>query len=235
MQLLGFTDEEATSVFGVVAAVLHLGDLQFESVGERQSALGPEAGAVRHAARLLQVPTETLVAAFTTRLMRIRGQDTTTVRVVVVVVVVVPLTGAMRWSQVTLSRDQAGNMRHAAAKFLYARLFDWLVARINRSVAPADRAAVRSSIGVLDIFGFEVFATNSFEQLCINYTVRRRGAPRVCAVCVSTPDPHCLPCRTRSSSSTSTGTRSAWRRPCTNRRGSRSSTWPTLTTSPSWT
>ncbi|CEP02434.1 hypothetical protein PBRA_009018, partial [Plasmodiophora brassicae] len=122
MQLLGFTDEEATSVFGVVAAVLHLGDLQFES---------------------------TLVAAFTTRLMRIRGQDTTTV---------------------TLSRDQAGNMRHAAAKFLYARLFDWLVARINRSVAPADRAAVRSSIGVLDIFGFEVFATNSFEQLCINYT-----------------------------------------------------------------
>ncbi|XXQ37770.1 Myosin head (motor domain) [Plasmodiophora brassicae] len=149
MQLLGFTDEEATSVFGVVAAVLHLGDLQFESVGERQSALGPEAGAVRHAARLLQVPTETLVAAFTTRLMRIRGQDTTTV---------------------TLSRDQAGNMRHAAAKFLYARLFDWLVARINRSVAPADRAAVRSSIGVLDIFGFEVFATNSFEQLCINYT-----------------------------------------------------------------
>ena len=46
------------------------------------------------------------------------------------------------------------------------RLFDWIVGRINKSASPSQ--GVAQSIGVLDIFGFEIFELNSFEQLCIN-------------------------------------------------------------------
>ena len=57
----------------------------------------------------------------------------------------------------------------ALAKSIYGNLFDWLVARINKSLA-AGGAGGGTFIGILDIFGFEIFKKNSFEQLCINFT-----------------------------------------------------------------
>ena len=66
-----------------------------------------------------------------------------------------------------LRAEQANDSRDALAKALYSRLFLWLVSRINTSIhldSTADRF-----IGLLDIFGFEYFEENSFEQLCINY------------------------------------------------------------------
>jgi myosin-5 len=52
---------------------------------------------------------------------------------------------------------------------LYARLFDWLVTAINRKISSVNSASQSSnSIGILDIYGFESFTENSFEQLCIN-------------------------------------------------------------------
>ena len=60
--------------------------------------------------------------------------------------------------------------RNSLAKAVYARLFDWLVQRINSCmVAPSTGGGELTSIGILDIFGFEIFEKNSFEQLCINY------------------------------------------------------------------
>ena len=56
--------------------------------------------------------------------------------------------------------------RDALSKSLYSRLFSWLVERVNQIICNADREA---SIAVLDIFGFENFEHNSFEQLCINF------------------------------------------------------------------
>jgi hypothetical protein len=50
---------------------------------------------------------------------------------------------------------------------VYEKVFHWIVARVNKSLAPADNSG--SFIGILDIFGFEIFEQNSFEQLCINY------------------------------------------------------------------
>ena len=60
----------------------------------------------------------------------------------------------------------AVNSRDSLAKTLYARLFDWLVAKINASIGQDPES--RNFIGVLDIYGFESFKTNSFEQFCIN-------------------------------------------------------------------
>lgn len=65
--------------------------------------------------------------------------------------------------------DRAGALdsRDALAKEIYNRLFDWLVKRVNSSMDHA--YAMTKSVGVLDIFGFEVLDSNSFEQMCINY------------------------------------------------------------------
>ena len=61
-------------------------------------------------------------------------------------------------------------VRDSVAKFIYSSLFDWLVVNINHSLATDEVVnRVHSFIGVLDIYGFEYFAKNSFEQFCINY------------------------------------------------------------------
>ena len=52
-------------------------------------------------------------------------------------------------------------------KAIYFNLFDWIVERVNVSLKA--RGAISNSIGILDIYGFEIFERNSFEQLCINY------------------------------------------------------------------
>ncbi|KAF1785327.1 P-loop containing nucleoside triphosphate hydrolase [Phytophthora cactorum] len=69
---------------------------------------------------------------------------------------------------VPLTVEQAKAGRDALAKAIYASIFDWLVAGINASLGAAARLTAKT-IGVLDIFGFESFEHNSFEQLCINY------------------------------------------------------------------
>jgi len=70
---------------------------------------------------------------------------------------------------VKLKPQQATDARDALAKALYGKLFIWLVAKINDCIA-TDLKESRAVISVLDIFGFECFKNNSFEQLCINYT-----------------------------------------------------------------
>jgi myosin-1 len=68
---------------------------------------------------------------------------------------------------VPLNCAQAGAVRDALSKGIYFNLFDWIVERVNVSLKA--RGATAQSIGILDIYGFEIFEKNSFEQLCINY------------------------------------------------------------------
>ena len=67
----------------------------------------------------------------------------------------------------TISILQASFARDALAKFIYSRLFDWIVVQINKALKTSGK--VHKFIGVLDIYGFETFDINSFEQFCINY------------------------------------------------------------------
>uniref|UniRef100_A0A8C9ZTE6 Myosin VB n=1 Tax=Sander lucioperca TaxID=283035 RepID=A0A8C9ZTE6_SANLU len=66
-----------------------------------------------------------------------------------------------------MSSQQAANARDALAKHIYARMFDWIVEHINNMLQTSSKQ--HSFIGVLDIYGFETFEINSFEQFCINY------------------------------------------------------------------
>nr|POE91819.1 myosin-1 [Quercus suber] len=71
-----------------------------------------------------------------------------------------------------LTLSQAIDTRDALAKSIYACLFEWLVEQINKSLAVGKRRTGRS-ISILDIYGFESFDRNSFEQFCINYANER--------------------------------------------------------------
>ncbi|CDY31130.1 BnaA08g26800D [Brassica napus] len=68
----------------------------------------------------------------------------------------------------SLDPESAVTSRDGLAKTVYSRLFDWLVNKINNSIG--QDANSKCLIGVLDIYGFESFKTNSFEQFCINFT-----------------------------------------------------------------
>uniref|UniRef100_A0A8C0UVD9 Myosin VC n=1 Tax=Cyanistes caeruleus TaxID=156563 RepID=A0A8C0UVD9_CYACU len=66
-----------------------------------------------------------------------------------------------------MTRAQAVNARDALAKKIYSHLFDFIVERINQALQFSGKQ--HTFIGVLDIYGFETFDVNSFEQFCINY------------------------------------------------------------------
>src|SRR4051794_18259294 len=69
----------------------------------------------------------------------------------------------------TLNPTQANVVKDSVAKYVYANLWDWIVGVINESLSCKDEAKINTFIGVLDIYGFEHFKKNSFEQFCINY------------------------------------------------------------------
>ncbi|CAH0605729.1 unnamed protein product [Chrysodeixis includens] len=149
---VGLSEDEKRAVYSVVAAVLHLGNVEFEEdAGARGGChISPASEpALKDAARLLAVDVDGLRQALVARLMQsARGGHKGTA-------IMVPL-----------KTYEANNARDALAKAVYSRLFDYIVHRINASI-PFQASAYY--IGVLDIAGFEYFQMNSFEQFCINY------------------------------------------------------------------
>ncbi|KDO32174.1 hypothetical protein SPRG_03391 [Saprolegnia parasitica CBS 223.65] len=147
MTTIGMSDDEQWSVLELVAAVLHLGNITFVTLdGENDGCRITNESALASASHLLGVDKDTLQKNLCSRDIN-AGGDTVTV---------------------LLSPEKAEVTRDVMAKTIYARLFHWLVDRINVSIGYSPPADERF-IGVVDIFGFEIFATNSLEQLCINY------------------------------------------------------------------
>ncbi|CAL4974395.1 unnamed protein product [Urochloa decumbens] len=149
MDTVGITEQEQEAIFRVVAAVLHLGNINFAKGREVDSSVLKDDQSRFHlntAGELLMCDCEKLENALINREINTpEGVITTSVGP----------------NSATISRD-------GLAKQIYSRLFDWLVNRINASIGQDPDS--NKLIGVLDIYGFESFKTNSFEQLCINFT-----------------------------------------------------------------
>ncbi|XP_076026052.1 myosin-IIIb [Genypterus blacodes] len=149
---IGFTEEEVTSVYRILSAILNTGNIEFASITtqhQTDKSEVPNPEALENAAALLSIGPEELQEALTSHCVVTRGE--TIIR--------------------TNTVDKAADVRDAMSKALYGRLFSWIVNRINSLLQPDMNICAAESgmnVGILDIFGFENFKRNSFEQLCIN-------------------------------------------------------------------
>ncbi|KAL0326742.1 UNVERIFIED_CONTAM: Myosin-1 [Sesamum angustifolium] len=142
--------DDQDSVFAMLAAVLWLGNVSFTVIDSENHVEPVVDEGLTTVATLIGCNVGELKLALSTRKMRV-GNDT----------IVQKLTLA-----------QAIDTRDALAKSIYSCLFDWLVEQINKSLSVGKRRTGRS-ISILDIYGFESFERNSFEQFCINYANER--------------------------------------------------------------
>lgn len=150
---LGLSDGDRIEIYGLVAAVLHLGNITFED--------NPED--TRGGCRVAQSSEKTMTTA-----AKLIGCDPFELRQALVSRVMLSKGGGVKGTviMVPLKIYEANNARDALAKALYSRVFDHIVSLINQSI-PFQKSSYY--IGVLDIAGFEYFTTNGYEQLCINY------------------------------------------------------------------
>ncbi|XP_055389301.1 myosin-VIIa isoform X2 [Condylostylus longicornis] len=148
MKVLLFSDQEIWEIIKLLAALLHCGNIQYRAtvVDNLDATEIPEHVNVERVAVLLGLPMQPLIDALTQKTLFAHGETVIS----------------------TLSRDQSVDVRDAFVKGIYGRLFVYIVKKINSAIYKP-RAVARNSIGVLDIFGFENFDQNSFEQFCINY------------------------------------------------------------------
>eukprot|EP01114_Cavostelium_apophysatum_P017815 TRINITY_DN5376_c0_g1_i1.p1 TRINITY_DN5376_c0_g1~~TRINITY_DN5376_c0_g1_i1.p1 ORF type:complete len:951 (-),score=287.82 TRINITY_DN5376_c0_g1_i1:42-2894(-) len=145
--VVGVSAEDKEAIFRVMSGILHLGNTQFvlDKTKTMATARIANADVLEQASSLLHVDSTRLGNALITRRNCIKGE----------------------WFTVPLDLHNATDSRDALAKALYASLFNWLVARINQTICTEDNSTV--FIGLLDIFGFEHFQVNSFEQFSINF------------------------------------------------------------------
>uniref|UniRef100_A0A672HL31 Myosin IXB n=1 Tax=Salarias fasciatus TaxID=181472 RepID=A0A672HL31_SALFA len=152
MEMVGFLSATKKQIFSVLSAILYLGNVTYrrKSTGRDEGLdVGPPE-VLATLSDLLKVKEELLVEALTKR-------KTVTVNDKLIL---------------PYSHSEAITARDSMAKSLYSALFDWIVLRINHALLnkkDMEESVPCLSIGVLDIFGFEDFENNSFEQFCINY------------------------------------------------------------------
>ncbi|KAJ0069163.1 hypothetical protein NL108_003078 [Boleophthalmus pectinirostris] len=143
--LLGLNEDFQIDVFKVLAAILHLGNVEIKSSGDDKSSIPPSDPHLSVFCELLEVNAVDLARWLCHRRIVLAAET-----------VVKPL-----------PKKRVINARDALAKQIYAHLFDCIINRINTALkVPGKQHAF---IGVLDIYGFETFDINSFEQFCINY------------------------------------------------------------------
>ncbi|XP_037791222.1 unconventional myosin-Ia-like [Penaeus monodon] len=149
LETLGLAYEEQMEVFKLVAVVLKVGNLTFTSVNNIDGTEGcanENEYELHEVCELLSCEVPALAAALQTRTVEARG-DTV---------------------MAELTAVEATRARDALCRALYNRLFTWVVARANEAIKVRTLGR-RKVLGLLDIFGFEIQETNSFEQLVINF------------------------------------------------------------------
>ncbi|XP_058502779.1 myosin IEb [Solea solea] len=146
MSVVGLTVEDQDSVLQIIAGILHLGNINFRE--ENNYAVVESQDFLAFPAFLLGIPQDGVCSKLTSRVMDSKWG------------------GKSESIAVTLNTEQASFTRDALSKALYARLFDFLVHSINKAM---QKDQEEFNIGVLDIYGFEIFQKNGFEQFCINF------------------------------------------------------------------
>jgi len=144
LHAVGVTGERRESLVRLLAAVLHLGQVAFTPHGDGCRVTDP--APLHLACTLLGLDPSVGAQALTHKRVRVNAAD-----------ILSPLT-----------MEQCAGRRDALAKTVYAALFEWVVAQVNAAFT-VEEGQRQLMIGVLDIYGFEVFQQNSFEQFCINY------------------------------------------------------------------
>ncbi|CAI5741853.1 unnamed protein product [Peronospora destructor] len=146
LDTIGISTEEQNAIFEIVAAILNLGEVEFApNANDSEKSHVSNEDIVDNVGALLCTKSEALYSTLLERSITAGSESYT----------------------IPLNAEQASDLRDALAKGMYTQLFDWLVHRINKAICSTKN--VKTHIGLLDIFGFESFDQNGFEQLCINY------------------------------------------------------------------
>ncbi|XP_048857839.1 unconventional myosin-X [Brienomyrus brachyistius] len=141
LKVMEFTEEEIRDVFKLLSGVLQMGNIEFMTAGGAQITT---MGVVDIVSDLLGLDSFQLSEVLTQRSIILRGEE-----------ICSPLT-----------IEQAVDSRDSVAMALYSQCFSWIIMKINQKIRGKDNF---KSIGILDIFGFENFKVNRFEQFNINY------------------------------------------------------------------
>ncbi|KAL0272200.1 UNVERIFIED_CONTAM: hypothetical protein PYX00_005272 [Menopon gallinae] len=147
MDTIEISSKEQDEIFSIVASILHLGNITFEDHEHKTGSKITNMQPAKYICELLGCDEEQFEYALTHRTIEAPA-DT----------VITPL-----------NKESSMYARDALSKAVYTRLFTWLVSRLNKSLIPAQDASKTTVLGILDIYGFEVFQKNSYEQFCINY------------------------------------------------------------------
>lgn len=150
LDIIQISKEDQMKLFSMLAAVLWLGNISFSVIDNENHVEIVSNEGLATAAKLLGCSAPQLMNALTTRKIQ-AGKDNIIQK---------------------LTLTQAIDARDALAKSIYAHLFDWVVEQINHSLGTGREHTWRS-ISILDIYGFESFIKNGFEQFCINYANER--------------------------------------------------------------
>uniref|UniRef100_H3CUJ6 Myosin IHb n=1 Tax=Tetraodon nigroviridis TaxID=99883 RepID=H3CUJ6_TETNG len=148
LSVIEFSEADIEHLFGIIASVLHLGNIKFDDdvTGYASLSSSSNNNEMHWVSKLLGIPAEVLHQGLTHRKIEAKTEEVFS----------------------PFSVEHAVYARDALAKAIYGRTFNWLVNKINESLANKDSSR-KTVIGLLDIYGFEVFNINSFEQFCINY------------------------------------------------------------------
>ncbi|KAG0688903.1 Myosin type-2 heavy chain 1 [Pichia californica] len=146
LRVVGITDQQQFELFKILSGLLHIGNIKIQN-SRNEAILNDDEPNLLIASTLLGLDPKDFRKWIIKKKISTRSDN---------------IVSNLKFHEAYVAKD-------SVSKYIYSLLFDWLVSYINNDMCSADEGNAKSFIGVLDIYGFEHFETNSFEQFCINY------------------------------------------------------------------